>query len=227
MKFMKDAMSDGAKRVYKFIKEHGRYPNSLAMTKSDGKKITLNKGQYMGLYQAENIFRIKNGRQPNYTSLVSTSKYPLAIDYQNYKMSCCPTSLSMASQLLFHYKSEKKCIEALETKVKTTGTSPEMLINGAKKLGFKVTRIERNSKAVKKAIESGCAVIMHIETGGKSRPKCLGYLNNYGHYILCYGINGGKYLIADPTKGLKQCKFSSIDKALNGRNLGYYKISPL
>ena len=224
---MKDAMSDGANRVYKFIKEHNRYPKSLAMITSEGKKITLSKAQYMGLYQAENIFRIKNGRQPNYTTLNSTSNYPIVIDYQNYKMSCCPTSLSMASQMLFHYKSEKKCIEALGTKVKATGTSPDMLVNGAKKLGFKVTKIDRTAKSVKKAIESGCPVIMHIQTGGSTRPKCLGYINNFGHYILCYGIKNGYYLIADPTKGLKKCSFNAINRALNGRALSYYKIEPL
>lgn len=227
MKFLKAQMTDGANRVFKFIKENKRYPNTLAMITSENKKVVLKKEEYMGLYQAENIFRIKNGRQPNYTTLNSLSKHPLAINYQDYKMSCCPTSLSMVSQLLFHYKSEKQCIDALGTKIKTTGTSPQMLIDGAKKLGFKVEKISRNHKAVKQALDKGYGLIFHIETGGKTKPKCLGYLNNYGHYICCYGISGNKYLIADPTKGIKTCTFSQIDKALNGRTLGYYLIKPL
>lgn len=223
---MKSAMTDGANRVFKFIKEHERYPKTLRMVDSTNKTHILTKEQYMGLFEAENVFRIKHNRQPNYVTYNSTANNSLALDYQDGKMTCCPTSLSMCSQLLFHYKSENECAKALGTD-KNKGTSPSQLINNANKLGFKVVVIGRDYKTVVKALSKGYGVIMHIETGNKTRPKCLGYINNYGHYVCCYQAKNNKYYIADPTKGLKVCKASEIDKAKNGRDLKYYIIKPL
>lgn len=223
---MKDAMTDGAKRVFKFIKEHERYPKTLRMVDSTNKSHVLTKAQYMGLFEAENIFRIKHGRQPNYVTYNSTASNPLVLDYQDGKMTCCPTSLSMCSQLLFHFKSENQCKKALKTDPKE-GTSPDKLVNNAKDLGFKVVVIGRDYKKVVKALDCGYGVIMHIETAKKTRPKCLGYTNNYGHYVCCYKAKNNKYYIADPTKGFKTCKASEIDKAKNGRDLKYYIIKPL
>ena len=57
--------------------------------------------------------------------------------------------------------------------------------------------------------------------------KCLGFLNNYGHYILIYAVSEDYYFVADPTKGLKKCAFSQINKATNGRSINYYSVSPL
>ena len=208
MRFLAKEMNDSANRVFKYIKEHERYPDILGMVNDNNKKVVLNKAQYMGLYEAENVYRIKHGRQPNYTTLNSTANNPLVIDYQNNSVNCCPTSLSMCSQMLLHYKSEEQCAKALGTGA--NGTSPSQLMSNVKSLGFRAVQIRRNYNAVKDSLSKGYPVIMHIETGGRTAPSCLGYRNNYGHYVMCYKVSDNKYYIADPTKGLRICNASTL-----------------
>ena len=108
----------------------------------------------------------------------------------------------MAIQCLFSYESEQRCAKACNT-IKGRGTNPSDLINGAKKLGYKLTQISRNKTAVKSALSKAEPVIAHIQT---KPARCLGYTGDYGHYILIYGLtNDGQYQIADPTKGIKKC----------------------
>lgn len=221
-KFSKDMMNDGTERMQKFIKEQKRMPNTLSMKDMDGKQHTLSKAQYAGLYEAQNVFYLKNGRQPNYTTLNSTANNPLVMDYQNDSVSCGPTSLSMAIQMLYDYVSEKTCKSKCGTG--GNGTAPVDLINGAKKLGYAMNKISRNASSVKAQLQMGRPVIAHIDT---KPANCLGYINNYGHYVLIYDATSTHYKVADPTKGLKTCKFSILDKAMLNRTINYYSVAPL
>lgn len=217
-------MQSAAKALRKNVKNGKGYLSYLSMTDMNGKKHKLTKAQYMGLFEAQNVFIMKNGRYPNYVTLNSTANNPLVMDYQDNGYTCGPTSLSMAIQMLFGYKSEKTCAKECGTVI-GSGTTPDKLINGAKKLGYKLTRISRNKTAVKAALTKAEPVIAHIQT----RPAtCLGYVGDYGHYILIYGLtNDGYYKIADPTKGIKKCKANNIDMATNGRDIGYYRVGIL
>ena len=220
MRFSKAEMSTAAKTLRKNIKAGKGYLSYLTMKDMNGKSHKLSKGQYMGLFEAQNVFIMKNGRYPNYTTLNSTANNPLVMDYQDKNTTCGPTSLSMAIQMLFGYVSEQKCAAACKTG--SSGTDPSNLIAGAKSLGYKVTKISRNKTAVKAALTKAEPVIAHIQTKPAS---CLGYLGDYGHYILIYGLtNDGYYKIADPTKGIKKCKASIIDNATNGRTIHYYRV---
>lgn len=221
-KFSKDMMNDGTERMQKFIKEQKRMPNTLSMKDMDGKQHTLSKAQYAGLYEAQNVFYLKNGRQPNYTTLNSTANNPLVMDYQNDSVSCGPTSLSMAIQMLYSYVSESTCKSKCGTG--SNGTAPADLIAGAKKLGYAMNKISRNSTSVKAQLAIGRPVIAHIDT---KPANCLGYINNYGHYVLIYDATSTHYKVADPTKGLKTCKFSILDKAMLNRTINYYGVAPL
>lgn len=223
VKFSKSTMQSTAKAINKQLKEGKGYPNSVTMKDTNGKTHKLSKKEYMGLYEAQNVFIIKHGRYPNYTTLNSTSNNPLVMDYQNNAYTCCPTSLSMASQMLFNYKSEQTCAKTLGTVI-GSGTDPSKLINNAPKLGFTATKIARNYSAVKKSIQKGYPVIAHIQT---KPATCLGFTNDYGHYILIYGYDSnGYYKLADPTKGLKKCSPKILDNATNGRSIYYYSIKP-
>lgn len=225
VKFSKKEMNKASKIIRTSIKNNKGLPSSVTMTDMAGKNHKLNKTHYNGLFEAQNVFIRKHGRYPNYVTLNSTANNPLVLDYQNNAYNCGPTSLSMAIQMLYGYISENDC--AKKCKTNHNGTSPENLIAGAKSLGYKLTRIVRISSAVKNNLRLGKPVIAHIETGGKTKPSCLGYVNNYGHYILIYGVSGDSYLVADPTKGLKRCKFSQIDNATNGRSINYYSVTPI
>ena len=217
-------MANAAKTLRKNIKNGKGYLSYLTMKDMNGKSHKLTKAQYMGLFEAQNVFIMKNGRYPNYTTLNSTANNPLVMDYQDNGYTCGPTSLSMAIQMLFSYKSEKTCAKECGTVI-GSGTTPDKLINGAKKLGYKLTKISRNKTAVKNALTRGEPVIAHIQT---KPATCLGYVGDYGHYILVYGLTSdGYYKIADPTKGIKKCKTSILDNATNGRAIHYYRVGIL
>lgn len=225
IRFSNDEMVKASKNIRAVIKNGNGLPKSIKMTDTEGNSRVVDKRYYNGLFEARNVFILKNNRFPRYVTLNSASNNPLVIDYQNLSTTCGPTSLSMATQMLYSYISEQKCASACKTG--SHGTSPANLIAGASSLGYKLTQIPRNLTSVKNAINKACPVIAHIETGGNTKPGCLGYTNNYGHYILIYGVSSDKYLIADPTKGIKKCEPSRIDKATNGRTLGYYKVGIL
>lgn len=223
VKFSKEEMTATAKTLRKNIKNGKGYKSYVNMIDMDKKVHKLSKAQYMGLFEAQNVFIMKNGRYPNYVTLNSTANNPLVMDYQDKNTTCGPTSLSMAIQMLFGYVSEQKCATACHTG--SSGTDPSNLIDGAKSLGYKLTKISRNKTAVKSALSKAEPVIAHIQTKSAS---CLGYIGDYGHYILIYGMtNDGLYKIADPTRGIKKCKTGIIDNATNGRSIHYYRVGIL
>ena len=218
-RFNKPEYTDARKRIRTFIKANHRLPNYCQFKNQQGKYDRLDKAEYCGLFQGYNQFYQKHGREPNYLTLNSKASLPLILNYQDDKYSCCPASLQMALMFLFDYQYESKIKKTLGTT--TNGTSPEKLINGAKKLGYKITRIDREFRLVKKALDQYKPVMMHIQT----RPaKCLGYVNDYGHWVLCYKTGDNKYYIADPTKGFKVCNFQTINRATNGRKIYYYTV---
>ena len=222
--FSKNEMANARKTIQKDLQAGKGVPKSIMMkARETGKKVKVDRPHLAGLFEGRNVFIMKNGRYPNYSTLNSTANNPLVMDYQNNSHTCCPTSLSMAIQCLYGWKSENECAKVLGTG--NDGTSPDQLINNAPKLGYKVTKIPRNYSSVKKSINKGLPVIAHIET---KPATCLGYVNNYGHYILIYGVtNDGYYKIADPTKGIRTCKPSILNNATNGRDIGYYQVKPL
>ena len=225
LRFNKAMLQDGAKRMNKWLKKGEGYPNWLRMTDMDHKKEhKLTPSQYCGLYENVNLFIIKNKRWPNYATLDHTAHNPLVMDYQDVNYTCCPTSLSMASQLLWNYKSEQTCAKALGTAPKV-GTSPEQLINNAGKLGFKIIPIERNAKSVKKYLNKKYPVICHFQTN--QTKACKGdYIGTFGHYSLIWNTTDTEYVIADPSKGVnRKYKFLCLDKANQGYRQNYYAVT--
>ena len=221
-KFSKSEMKKAGQTLRKTIGKG--YPKTIKMTDMNNKTHNIDKAHYMGLFEAQNIYIRNHGKYPNYVTLNTTANNPLVMDYQDNGYTCGPTSLSMATQMCFDYISEQKCAKACKTVI-GSGTTPANLITGAKSLGYQLTRIGRNYSSVKKALQAGMPVIAQIQT---KPATCLGFVNDYGHYILIYAVTSdGYYKVADPTKGLKKCKPSILDKATNGRDIGYYSVKPV
>ena len=223
-RYNKPEYTDARKRIRKFIKEHHRLPKYCNFKNNTGKIDNLTRREYCGLFQGYMQFYLKHGREPNYLTLNSEATYPLVINYQDDKYSCGVASLQMCLQFLFDYKYESYIKKTLGTN--KDGTTPAQLINGAKKLGYKVTVIPREFKEVKKALDNYCPVILQIET--KSAGNCLGYKNSYGHYIMCYKAEDNKYYVIDPTKGKHTCNFMKLNRATGGSsNRKFYKVEIL
>ena len=145
---------------------------------------------------------------------------PIRIKYQPNSYTCGPTSLSMCSQIL----GDETSISAFSNACYTdgSGTSPDNLIAGARKLGFKVTPIGRSYNAVKNAIDNGKPVIAHVMT---ITMQCLGWQGNYGHYVVIYDYDDGYYHVADPTKGISWCYKDQVDYATCGyEGIQYYSV---
>ena len=225
MKFNKKQLLDGEKRLFQWLKKGTGNAGYLTLTDMEGKKQRLYQPQYAGLYESMNMFRLNNCRDPNYVTLVSKANNSLVFDRQNNAYNCCPTSLSMASQMLYHYKSEQECAKALGTS--TSGTAPDQLINGAKKLGFNVVPIKRNKDEVKKSLDKGYPVIAHFQTN--QTKQCKGdYIGSFGHYALIWSMTSTEYVIADPSKSVnRKYRFSCLDNANKGYRENYYSIRPL
>ena len=225
LRFSKAMLQDGAKRMNRWLKKEQYYPNWLLMKDTNSKEHKLTPKQYCGLYENVNIFLIKNGRWPNYATLDHTANNPLVMDYQNVNYTCCPTSLSMASQLLWNYHSEQECAKALGTSP-GSGTSPDQLINNAGKLGFKIIPIKRDSTEVKKYLKKKYPVICHWQTG--QTKKCKGdYIGNFGHYGLIWNTTSTEYVVADPSKGVnRKYKYACLNNANQGYRQNYYVVSP-
>lgn len=225
IKFSKKQLLDGEKRLYEWLKRGTGHAGYLTLTDTNGKKRKLFSKEYNGLYESMNMFRLNNGRDPNYVVLNTKANNPLVFDRQNTSYNCCPTSLSMASQLLFHYKSEQECNKALGTSP-TSGTSPQQLIDNARKLGFKAVPIERTAKNVKNSLKKGFPVIVHFQTN--QTHDCKGeYIGSFGHYSLCWATTDTEYIIADPAKGVnKKYKFPCLNNANKGYRNNYYSIQP-
>lgn len=219
----KKEYTDARKRIRAFIKKEHRLPNYVTFKTNDGKEVNLKRKEYCGLFQGYAVFCLKHNREPNYLTYTSDSAYPIAVNYQDDSVSCCPASFVMASLFLFEWIPEAKVKKTFGTN--KNGTTPTQLINGAKKLGYKVTPIPRTFRAVKDALDDYCPVIMQIET--KSAGPCLGFQRSYGHYIFCFNADTNKYWLIDPTKGKHTCNSTTINKATGGANRKFYKVEIL
>ena len=219
LKFDKKAIELESKEIRNFIKKNKYYPNYATMRDMNGNEHKLKPKEYAGLFESTNVFRVSNNRLPNYVTLNNTANNPLVLWRQPNAYTCCNYSFVMATMMLYSFESPKKVIE--EFKTTRNGTTSENLIRGAKKLGYLVKQIGRNYDAVNSSLKQCKPVIAHIQTKNAS---CLNYINDYGHYVCIYGIKNGKYLIADPTKGLKSCNPKILDRATNGRSIHYYSV---
>lgn len=224
VKFMKAEILKAASTFRTHIHNNKNYPNYIKMQGSDGRFYNVGRTAYMGIFEDVSIFNLKNGRLPNYVVATSTANNPLVIDYQNNCYNCGPTSFSMCFQMLAEWISEPTLAREMGTN--SDGTSPSTMQWCAKQHGYTLEVIERNKTAVKKALDEGSPVLMHIHTSYSGGRSCLGYYGSYGHYIVCYGYTGDYYLIADPTKGFKKCSATSIDNARSSTNMKYYKLVP-
>ena len=222
MRFSKEVMNNTAKTIRANLKKNNTLPTHVTMKDMDGKKHDMSKKQYAGLFENENTFRLSHSRQPNYVTYKNTANNPLVFKHQSWSHSCCCASLCMASMMLYNYKSESKCCEALGTKKTTDGTAPSQLTGNIGKLGMKATIIPRNKNSVKNSLTKNRPVIAHIDS---SKATCLDYQSQFGHYILIYGVTGDNYKVADPLRKLTTCKCSTLDNAMKGRKINYYSIS--
>ena len=226
IRFDKAEMQKAMKTVKASVKSGKGQPSQLKMKAMNGKTYTLKKNQYCGLFDNQAKFFIHHSRLPNYCSYLYDSSTGFVGQEQPNGWTCGSTSLANASTQILTYRTELQCRKACGTT--KNGTTPSNLIKGAEKLGMKVEKINRTYNAVKSAISKGYGVIAHIETGGATKPQCLGFSSNFGHWVSIYNVTSDyKFKVYDPTKGYKTCNANQIIKATNNRQIYFYQVKPL
>ena len=226
IRFDKAEMQKAMKQVKASVKQGKGQPQELRMKAMNGKTYTMKQKAYCGLFDNQAKFFIHNSRLPNYCTYLYDSPTGFVGQEQPNGYTCGSTSLANASTQILTYKTELQCRTACNTT--KNGTTPTNLIRGAEKLGMKVEKINRTFNAVKSAISKGYGVIAHIETGGATKPPCLSYQSNFGHWVSIYNVTSDyKFKVYDPTKGYKTCNANQIIKATNGRKIYFYQVKPL
>ena len=226
IRFDKAEMQKAMKTVKSSVKSGKGQPQELRMKAMNGKTYTMKQKQYCGLFDNQAKFFIHHSRLPNYCTYLYDSPTAFVGQEQPNSWTCGSTSLANASTQILTYKTEKQCRTACNTT--KDGTTPSNLIKGAEILGMKVEKINRTFNAVKSALSKGYGVIAHIETGGNTKPTCLGFSQNFGHWVSIYNTTSDyKFKVYDPTKGYKTCNANQIIKATNGRQIYFYQVKPL
>jgi hypothetical protein len=142
---------------------------------------------------------------------------PIQFIRQSNGNNCGPSVLAMLSQVKGNPISQAAFVSACKTN--SNGTTPDNLIAGAKSKGFKLAKINRTFEGVKNSINNKKPCCFHIQTKGVA---CLGFVNDYGHYIACYNIGNNTFLVVCPTKGFAVCNASSLINATGGRSIYFY-----
>lgn len=226
IRFSKEEMKKAAKTVQSNVKKGLGQPKTLRMKDLNGNLHILKKNEYCGLFDNQASFFKKNHRLPNYTTLLYEVPTAFVGEKQPTSVECGDTTLANACTQLMIYVTVKKCKEVCKTT--NNGTTPSNLIKGGEKVGVKIAKIPRSFDSVRRAIDYGYSVIAHIETAGNTRPSCLGYKFNYGHWISIYNYTiNKKFKVYDPTRGYKECSAEQIVKATNGRDIHFYQVVPL
>ena len=144
IKFSKAEMQKAMNTVKKSVKEGKGQPSAIKMVAMNGKTYTMKRKQYCGLFDNGAKFFIHNGRQANWVSYLYDSPTGFVGQEQPNGWTCGSTSLANASTQILTYKTELQCRKACNTT--KNGTTPQNLINGAKKLGMKVEKINRSNQ---------------------------------------------------------------------------------
>ena len=223
IKFSKKQIQTVNKKIRKSVKKGKGYPKKFKLTDTNGKTHKLTRKQYYGVLQQYNLYKYNHGKRPATVTYNGKSKEPIIINYQDNKYQCACASFNMCLQKYGIWRNEGDIARTFGTS--TSGTAPSQIITGAKKYGYKVEAIARNPKSVQKALDKGYAIIAHIDT---IKAPSLGYLHNYGHYIVISRITkAGNYRVFDPTKGIISIKTSELDQAMLNRQLNYYAVYPM
>lgn len=226
IRFSKAEMQKMMNTVKKNVMAGKGQPAEIKMKDMNGKLHVMKKKQYCGLLDNQAKFFIHNSRLPNYTTYLYDSPTGFVGQEQPNSYTCGSTSLANASTQVLKYVTEKQCRKACYTDVNKQ-TTPANLINGAKKLGLKVVKIDRTFLAVKSAIDKGYSVIAHIQTDDPDL-KCLEYKHGYGHWISIYDTTSDyKFKVYDPSRSYHTCNANQIIKATKGRSIHFYRVSVL
>lgn len=187
-------------------------------------KYIIERKKWNVIVRALNKYHVSknfNSTNPPYAlkiSLKDKIRYqPIYYDRQDTGYTCGPTSMSMISQALNFYRSEKYLFSTFKTTT-SDGTSESSIIKYAPNVNMKVINIPNTKNDVKTALKNGAGILWHIS----------------GHYMCICGYNEDKdlFLALNPSglHNINRYSWITWNNVMNAdrplKDNGFMKVIP-
>ncbi|MBQ6218285.1 MAG: C39 family peptidase [Methanosphaera sp.] len=147
---------------------------------------------------------------------------PIYFDYQEWingeRYTCGPTSMSMISQGLNIYSSEKKLSGVYGT-TSAWGTDETSIIKYSPNVNMKLTNIANTKESVKSALQDGCMIFWHIS----GHYMAIAAYNNVNDTFLCLNPSGPSHNI-NAVQWATWSQVTNTDRPL--KENGFMKVTP-
>lgn len=147
---------------------------------------------------------------------------PIYFDYQEWingeRYTCGPTSMSMISQGLNIYSSERKLSGVYGT-TSAWGTDETSIIKYSPNVYMKLTNIANTKDSVKSALQSGAMIFWHIS----GHYMAIAAYNNVNDTFLCLNPSGPSHNI-NAVQWATWSQVTNTDRAL--KENGFMKVTP-
>lgn len=192
-------------------------------------KYIISREKWNVIARALNSYHVNKGfnaLNPPYSIKVNlTGKsryYPVYYDSQEWinghQYTCGPTAMSMISQALNCYSSEKK-LSGIYGTTSTYGTDEDKIISKSPSVHMKLYDIYDRKSSVKNAILSGKMVFWHI----KGHYMCVIGYNSQTDKFLCLNPSGPSHRI-DAVQWATWTQMQNTDRKL--KDHGYMSVTP-
>lgn len=197
-------------RIKKIIKNYDEYPEKLLMSLSMNIELTpfvIDYPSKKGKVYSEDVGDY-DGNIPRLFQWDERWGYG---DYGTSSIAvsgCGPTSLSMVVVALKKDKTitPYKVAKLAEEKgyyVENSGTTWDLIREGAKDYGLKVNELPLSESSMKNALNNGHYIILNLRKGDFT-------IN--GHYIVVAGVENGKFKVNDPNSLLRSNMLWEFDR---------------
>ncbi|MCD7781963.1 MAG: Ig-like domain repeat protein [Methanosphaera sp.] len=192
-------------------------------------KYVISREKWNVIARALNAYHVNQGFtsvNPPYAITVNLSGqisyYPVYYDAQEYinghQYTCGPTAMSMISQALNCYSSERKLSSVYKTTA-SAGTIESNIYTYSPSVNMKVTNITNSKSSVISALQSGAMVFWHIS----GHYMCIIGYNSNTDKFLCLNPSGPSHNI-DAVQWATWTEVLSTDKSLSSS--GFMKVTP-
>ena len=213
-----------SQQIYGFVPKY-----TFFREESSNIKYIISREKWNVIARALNEYHVKKGFyavNPPYKLVVNlTGKiryYPVYYDSQEwingYQYTCGPTSMSMISQALNCYSSERKLSGIYKT-TSYDGTSESDIIKYSPSVHMKLTNIANTKTSLINALQSGSMILWHI----KGHYMCIIGYNLQSDRFLCLNPSGPSHNI-NAVQWATWTQIKNTDRAL--KDNGFMKVTP-
>lgn len=192
-------------------------------------KYVISREKWNVIARSLNAYHVKKGYESvqtpySITVNLSNQKYYYSVYYDaqewinGHQYTCGPTAMSMISQALNCYASEKKLAGTYSTTA-ADGTDEYKIIKYSPLVHMKLTDITDNKSSVKKALLNGAMVFWHI----RGHYMCIIGYNEVKDTFLCLNPSGPSHNI-NAVQWATWTQVMNTDRAL--KENGFMKVTP-